>query len=142
MARVVTVDLGGEAIAYPYDVLQTVRVVNDTVGGKPVVVFWSGGTASALDNSAVAGGRDVGSAAVFSPELDSRRLTFHIAGEWITDTETGSEWNLLGKAVMGELAGRQLAPVVSVNHFWFSWAAFKPETRVYSFSPGSSTTAR
>jgi len=131
MARVVTVDLGGEAIAYPYDVLQTVRVVNDTVGGKPVVVFWSGGTASALDNSAVAGGRDVGSAAVFSPALGGRRLTFRTAGERITDTETGSEWDILGRAVKGELAGRQLAPIVSVNHFWFSWAAFKPETQIY-----------
>ena len=21
--------------------------------------------------------------------------------------------------------------VVSINHFWFSWVAFKPETRIY-----------
>ncbi len=131
MARVVTVDLGGEAIAYPYDVLQTVRVVNDTVGGKPVVVFWSGGTASALDGASVAGGRDVGSAAAFSPELDGRRLTFRADGVRITDAETGSEWDILGRAAKGELAGRQLTPIVSVNHFWFSWAAFKPETRIY-----------
>lgn len=131
MARVVTVDLGGEAIAYPYDILQIVRVVNDTVGGKPVVVFWSSGTASALDSAVVASGRDVGSAAVFSPELDDRQLTFHSEGERITDEETGSGWDILGRAVKGELAGRQLVPIVSVNHFWFSWAAFKPETRIY-----------
>jgi len=131
MARVVTVDLGSEAVAYPYDVLQTVRVVNDIVGGKPVVVFWSDGTASALDSGAVAGGRDVGSATVFSPELDGRRLTFRAAGGRIIDAETGSEWDILGRAVKGELAGRQLAPIVSVNHFWFSWAAFRPETRIY-----------
>lgn len=131
MARVLTVDLSGEAAAYPYDVLAKVRVVNDVVSGQPVVVFWAGGTVSALDSSAVAGGRDVGSAAAFSAELDGQRLTFHAAGERITDTETGSEWDILGRAVKGELAGRQLAPMVSVNHFWFSWAAFKPETRIY-----------
>jgi hypothetical protein len=60
VARVLTVDLGGEAVAYPYDVLQKVRVVNDTVGGTDVVVLWAAGTASALDDSSVAGGRDVG----------------------------------------------------------------------------------
>jgi len=131
MARVLTVDLGGEAVAYPYTALQTVRVVNDTVGGQPVAVFWSGGTASALDSASVAGGRDVGSAAAFSPDLDARRLTFHAEDERIIDAETGSEWDILGRAVRGKLAGRQLTPIVSVNHFWFSWAAFKPETRIY-----------
>ena len=40
-------------------------------------------------------------------------------------------WDILGRAVVGELAGHQLTPIVSVNHFWFSWAAFKPEMRVY-----------
>ena len=42
-----------------------------------------------------------------------------------------SEWNSLGQAVSGPKAGSQLDPVVSTNHFGFSWAAFRPETRVY-----------
>jgi len=37
--------------------------------------------------------------------------------------------------VRGPLAGKQLTPVVAVNHFWFSWAAFRPETRVFSSRP-------
>ncbi len=131
MARMLTVDLAGEAVAYPYDVLAKARVVNDTVGGRPVVVFWAPGVASALDSGAIALGRDVGAAAVFSPELDGQRLTFRPEGERIVDAETGSTWDILGRAIAGELVGRQLAPVVSVNHFWFSWAAFKPGTRVY-----------
>ncbi len=45
--------------------------------------------------------------------------------------ETGSEWNVLGEAVAGELEGSRLEPVVSIDHFWFSWAAFRPETRIY-----------
>jgi thiol-disulfide isomerase/thioredoxin len=132
MARVVTVDLNGEAVGYPYDVLQEVRVVNDTVGGVPIVVLWAPGTASALDAGSVAGGEDVGAATTFSRELDGQTLTFVLDGERIVDEETGSEWDVLGQAKSGSLAGSQLTPVVSINHFWFSWVAFRPETRVYS----------
>jgi len=132
VARVLTVDLGGEAVAYPYDVLQKVRVVNDTVGGTDMVVLWAPGTASALDDSTVAGGRDVGAANVYVRMLNGQHLTFARAGDRIVDTETGSTWNVLGQAIGGKLIGKQLDPVVSVNHFWFSWAAFKPETRVYT----------
>ena len=131
MARVITVDSGGEAVAFPYDVLRRERVVNDTVGGKPVAVFWAPGTASALDESAVAAGRDVGSSGVFSRTLDGRILTFRSEGDQIVDEQTGSEWSPLGRALEGELTGEQLERVVSIDHFWFSWAAFRPDTRVY-----------
>jgi hypothetical protein len=106
-------------------------VVNDTVGGEPVVVLWKPGTASALDDDAVAAGRDVGSAAVFSRTLDGASLTFRSEGGRIVDEQTDSEWNALGRALEGELTGEQLERVVSIDHFWFSWAAFRPDTRVY-----------
>ncbi|CAA9575229.1 MAG: hypothetical protein AVDCRST_MAG88-2753 [uncultured Thermomicrobiales bacterium] len=130
-ARVVTVDRGGEAVAYPYASLEQSRVVNDRVGGAPLVVLWTPGTASALDEYTVAGGRDVGSAGVFSTRVDGRALTFRFDGVRIVDDQTGSEWNGLGRAVGGGLAGRQLEPVVAIEHFWFSWAAFRPQTRVH-----------
>jgi thiol-disulfide isomerase/thioredoxin len=139
MARVVTVDLNGEAVGYPYDVLQEVHVVNDTVGGVPIVVLWAPGTASALDAGSVAGGEDVGAATTFSRELDGQTLTFVFDGDRIVDEQTGTEWDVLGQAVSGPLAGSQLTPVVSINHFWFSWVAFRPETRVYS--PDQETSA-
>jgi hypothetical protein len=44
MARVLTVDLSSEAVAYPYDVLVEVKVINDSVGNEEVVVLWAGGT--------------------------------------------------------------------------------------------------
>lgn len=131
VARVLTVDLNGEAKAYPYDVLQEAGVVNDTVGGQDLVVFWSPGTASALDDGTVAGGRDVGTANAFARAVDGQFLTFTFDGTTISDVETGSVWTARGEAVSGPLAGEQLSPVVAVNHFWFSWAAFKPETQVY-----------
>jgi len=131
VARVLTVDLNGEAVAYPYDVLKKLHVVNDTDGGEDIVVLWAPGTSSALDAGTVAGGRDVGTSTAYSRQIDGKSLTFTFDGSRIVDQETGSEWNLLGKAVNGALAGKMLEPVVAINHFWFSWAAFKPETRVY-----------
>ncbi len=131
VARVLTIDLNGEAAAYPYDVLQEVKVVNDTVGGTEVVVLWAAGTASALDAGTVAGGRDVGTANAFARDLEDQTLTFAFDGLLIVDHETGSAWDVLGRALSGPLVGKQLTPVVAINHIWFSWAAFNPETRIY-----------
>ena len=131
VARVLTVDSNGEAVAYPYDVLQELQVINDTVGGQPVAIFWAAGTASALDASSVAEGRDVGSANAYSRVVDGNELHFSVEKGQVVDQETNSEWNLLGQALSGEMTGRQLEPVVAINHFWFSWAAFMPETRIY-----------
>ena len=131
MARVITVDAEGEPVAYPYEALRESPAVNDVVDGEPVAVLWQEGTASALDEDSVEAGRDVGSAGVFSRRLDGSTLTFRSEGGAIFDRETGSEWNALGRAVAGELEGERLEPIVSIDHFWFSWAAFRPETRVY-----------
>ena len=131
MERVLTIDRGDEAVAYPYNLLSELGVVNDTVAGEPVVVFWTPGANSALDQAAIAIGRDVGAANAFLPLVDGEVLIFRIDGGLIRDEMTDSTWNVLGTAVDGPLAGSQLEPVVSINHFWFSWAAFKPETRVY-----------
>ena len=131
VARVLTIDLEEEAVAYPYEVLEKERVISDTVAGKDIVVFWEPGTASALDTPFIAEGRDVGTANAYFRQVDSRDLTFRIEDGRILDEQTGSEWNVLGQAVAGELTGKHLEPVVAINHFWFSWAAFKPETRIY-----------
>jgi thiol-disulfide isomerase/thioredoxin len=123
--------VGDEAVAYPFELLQKVRVVNDDVGGVPIVVLWAPGTASALDAGSVAEGDDVGAATTYSRELDGETLTFVVEGDRIVDEQTSTEWDVLGQGISGSLAGRHLDPVVSINHFWFSWAAFRPETRIY-----------
>jgi hypothetical protein len=131
MARVFTIDQPGEAVAYPYAWLEQARVVHDRVGDQPVVVFWQPGTASALDGAFVSTGREVGAAAAYLPEHAGQPLTFEWAANQIRDQETGSVWNALGVALSGPLAGARLQPIVGVNHFWFSWAAFRPDTRIY-----------
>jgi hypothetical protein len=132
MARVVTVDLNGEAVAYPYEVLERAGVVNDTVGAIPIAVFWQSGTASALDRNTLAAGRDVGAVNTYARNLNGQTLTFDLRDGRFVDQQTHSEWTLVGKAISGPLRGQQLTPVVNINHFWFSWAAFKPETRIHA----------
>ncbi len=132
MARVLTVDLNGESVAYPFALLEEVQVLNDEISGEPVVVIWETGTESAFLADNISGQyNDVGTASSFSRILDGTELTFQRVDGEITDNQTSSIWNVLGQAVSGELVGSQLAPVVSVNHFWFSWAAFRPDTRIF-----------
>ncbi len=131
MERVVTLEIGGQIAAYPFSRLERKPVVHDTVGGREVVVFFKRGTVSALDRSSIADSRDIGSAAVFDPKLDGRRLSFGADGRSFRDAETGSTWDIFGKSNAGPLKGRSLSPVISGNHFWFACAAFKPETRIW-----------
>jgi hypothetical protein len=106
-------------------------VISDTQGGQDLVVFHVGGTASALDTPVILMGDDVGATGVFDPNIGDQRLTFVKDGELIVDEQTGSVWNIVGQAVDGPLAGEQLTPIVHGDHFWFSWAAFKPDTIIY-----------
>ena len=131
MARVLTVELNGETVAYPYTTLQELNVINDNLGDENIVVFWVKGTASALDASQIEAGQDVGAAVAYSRSSATRTLSFIAENGLIRDVETNSVWNIFGQAIEGELEGEQLTPIVAVNHFWFSWAAFKPETKIY-----------
>ncbi len=128
--RVVAIEIGGEAVAYAFTHLQSVKVVNDVVGSVPVVVFWSPETASALDARAIAEAKAVGSGVAFGREVSGRTLTIEPGDGAFTDRETGSTWSIAGEAVAGPLEGIQLPPVVHANHFWFAWAAFYPDTRL------------
>ena len=131
VARILALEINDEVVAYDYELLKQLHAVNDTVGGQQIAVLWEEGTSSALDSGSIALGRDIGTANAYSNELDGRSLTFVFENGRILDTETGSEWNSLGKAISGELAGSQLEELLSFNHFWFSWAVFMPETRIY-----------
>lgn len=131
MERVVAVSIGDEDVAYPFLALEDSRVVNDVAGGIEIVVFWAPGTASALDTRRISRGRDVGSTGVFRRQLGERALTFMSAGDGVfRDRQTGSLWNVLGRATAGPLTGQRLDAVPHGNHFWFAWAAFRPDTRV------------
>ncbi len=96
-------------------------------------MFWSPGTASALDDSLIADGRDVGASAAFVAEHRGQTLTFAPSGDkdLFRDQETGTLWNLSGRALEGALAGQALMAVPHGNHFWFAWVVFLPNTEVW-----------
>ena len=129
--RVVAVTIEDVDLAFPFSVLSEERVVNYPVNSRRLVVFFKPGALSALDQMSIKSSREVGAAAVFDAVLEDRELTFELQGEAITDTETGSTWNIRGQAVEGPLAGQRLERIVHADHFWFAWAAFKPDTITY-----------
>ena len=129
--RVVTVRIGAEEVAYPYSLLKQRRAVTDTIGGTQIVVLYQRGTVSPLDSASIADGTDVGSTGVFRVDVDGRQLTFSASADGFRDAETGTRWNVLGAALSGPLAGHRLEPIVHGDHFWFAWAAFQPDTRIY-----------
>ncbi len=138
MARVVAVSLGGEDVAYAFSLFPERPAINDEVGGVPVVVFWQPGTASALDHHRISMGRDVGSTGVFDRRLDGHLLSFESRGNGrFRDRVTGSEFDVLGRALSGPLQGSRLQAIPHGNHFWFAWGVFKPSTRVVASASGS-----
>ena len=75
--------------------------------------------------------KDVGATAVFEPQIDGRRLQFRYADGYFIDAETGSRWNILGKAVSGSLQGKSLKRIAHGDYFAFAWFAFKPMTQLF-----------
>ncbi len=128
--RVLALDLNTDAVAFDFSHLASQRVVNHAVGGQPVVAFWSPGALSVLDTPQIDEARDVGMAAAHGREVDGRRLTFEFIDGAFRDRETGSVWNLSGRAMSGPLAGAQLPPLVHNAPFWWAWAAHHPATRL------------
>lgn len=125
------VSLNGDDVAYPFSRLREHRVVMDRVGGRPIVVFYQPGTASALDRARIADSRDAGATGVFHAALGGRPLTFLWQDGAFVDLETGSRWSLLGLAVAGLLTGARLEPIVHSTHFWFATTAFYPNVRIW-----------
>jgi hypothetical protein len=120
------------AVVYPFSRLAQEAPINDTVGERPVVVFFDPNVASALDSSQLSEGRDVGAAAVFGRTAQGRTLTFRpgsAPGEF-RDAETGSRWNMSGIATAGPLAGTRLGQVAHDDQFWFALAAFFPHAEI------------
>ena len=129
------VGLGGahDPVAVPLVALSRAGVLEVVVSGEDVVLWAAEGLRSALDSAAVADGREIAATGAFTPRVAGRRLTFAAVGDGaFRDKETGSTWDILGRAVDGSLRGSRLEPVEHVDTFWFSWAAFHPETRVAS----------
>ncbi len=131
MERVVALELG-EGWAVGFETLGRVRVVNEQAAGTPFVVFWQEGAASALDAAEISQGRDVGQTAAFDRRIEGRTLRFQAVEGGFRDRETGSRWDLAGRAVAGPLRGQRLQAIPHGNHFWFAWVVFRPDTDLWT----------
>jgi hypothetical protein len=119
---------GKQARAYPLEALAKAGVIREEVGGRPWVVLWYGPTRTAAAYSPVA-----------SPpkkvDAPARPVTLNLdpkGGEVpFVDKETGSRWDIAGRAVEGELRGWTLAWLDGTQVRWFAWSAEQPETSIY-----------
>jgi hypothetical protein len=105
----------GVAVAYPKRDVRSDGPINDTVGGRPVVV------ASTPEGSLVA----------YDRRVAGETLSFDDGGQG-TLVGGGSRWRPIdGAAVDGPHEGEQLPAVAdAVQVFWAAWLKFHPETTV------------
>lgn len=103
-------------LALPFGLLDDgsdFRVIETAVGGTQKVVLW---------------GREGQGAMAFETSE-----SFSVQDGQIVDEETGSVWTADGRAVEGPREGEQLDAVEEAYvAFWFAWAAFQPETTIWS----------
>ncbi len=90
-------------------------VVEDELGGFPIVVF-------------VDSGDDFGLA--FSAAVDGETRSFSLVDGAIVD-DGGTTWDITGTAVSGPDAGAQLQFVTSFVTEWYGWVAYYPDTTIY-----------
>ena len=126
---VISFEVNGDARAYPLQIMTWHEIVNDTVGGEPVVV-----TFCPLCNTALAFAR---------PEIDGEVLTFGTSGNLrnsdlvMYDRQTESWWQQFsGEAIVGDLTGTQLQFLPASIKSWEDFQENHPDGQVLSIETG------
>lgn len=133
MERVLGVISGSDARAYPYTLLEKREVVNDNVGGMPIVIISDARTLSVLDQTQISKSKHVLSPRVLNARAGNRNLTFAFRRGKMTDDQTGSTWNASGSCEAGPLRKSRLSPLpTAFPTFAFAWFAFHPKSTVYT----------
>ncbi|MGB9956700.1 DUF3179 domain-containing (seleno)protein [Haloferax prahovense] len=161
-AFVIGVERGGSARAYPLSILWWHEVVNDSLGGEPVLVTYcpicqSGMVAARRVSGsdavfrvsghlwqppAVYGFAGVQEGRVFGASATSGDAEVRNAGNLVLyDDATGSYWSqLLATAICGPQSGEWLTILPSSVATWAEWRADHPDTDVLLPPPWSKTT--
>jgi Protein of unknown function (DUF3179) len=135
--RVEAITVGKDTAVVPFNALRSHRVTAVSVGKAPVVILFDPRVLSALDALEIAGSRAVGSAAAFDRTVRGRTLDFRPAGSGaMSDVQTGSDWDITGRAIAGPLRGAQLRRLRDLNAFWFAVAGFLPGARLVTVGSG------
>ena len=125
---VLALEIGGDARAYPLQILMWHEIVNDTVGGKPVVV-----TYCPLCNSGL----------VYERVVDGATLDFGTSGKLyksdlvMYDRQSHSLWaQMEGRAIVGQRAGARLTLVPANTIAFDDWRTAHPRGKVLSRETG------
>lgn len=116
----------GEARAYPIRFLGYHHQVQDTVGGKPVIITYC---------TVCRTGR------VFEPVVDGKHEQFRLVGmdhfnAMFEDAATGSWWRQVnGEAIAGKWKGKQLPEVFSTQTSLAAWLRLYPASLVMQADP-------
>lgn len=129
-ARIFGLQVGGIAKAYPLDRLTAEGVVNDEVGGAPVVLVATRGLLE-VDGESVRTGPARYRAGAEVRAFGRADWRFSAGGD--ADTlvdEAGRPWRVTEAALVGK-AGERLPRLDGFVSYWFGWNAFHPKTLVW-----------
>ena len=122
--RVLGLRVGKETKAYRVKELSEAVVLADKLGDQPCVLLYDADTKTAAAYSTIA--------TPPKPGPKARVLTLTATKkDGFTDKETGSTWDIAGRAVAGPLAGWTLGWLDGIEVKWYAWAAEFPRTRVH-----------
>ncbi len=124
-APVLGVTEGDQARAYPLDLLAENGLTRDTLDGQPLVILWHGPTKTAAAYRPIASPPGKGGPA---PRLVTLRRDPKSPLSPFVDGESGSHWDITGRAVAGKLKGWTLHWLDGTQVKWFAWAAEYPQT--------------
>jgi len=124
----IAVSFGGVERFYPNQITVWHEIVNDTVGGQPVLVSYC---------------PLCGTGIVFEPLVNSQATTFGTSGKlWnsnliMYDRLTDSYWSqILGESILGEQTGTKLKLLPHQNILYKDWKAGHPNGEVLSTDTG------
>jgi hypothetical protein len=109
----------GQYKAYRLQDIEKMKVINDQVNTKPIVLFSLNPFMTRMYNPILEG------QTTLQFEHNAKSNTF-------ADKQTGSQWNFDGKAIDGQMKGKQLIRLPFDQGFWFEWIAFHPTTELYN----------
>jgi len=112
-------DVEGANKAFPLSALRQVRVINDELGGRPVLVVHQPVSDTTTAFLAQVQGKALKFVAVDSEATE------------LTDLGTHSRWNAYGECVSGRLKGARLEPLILEPEYWFAWSEFHPNTGIF-----------
>lgn len=121
---VVGLETGGDVKAYSMAALERAHVVNDSVGGTPILIVYQPASDTTTAFVAQAGGKTLKFRAA-DPRADK-----------LVDLETHSTWDAYGVCTAGRLKGTRLKSLILEPEFWFAWSEFHPNAPLYGSSSG------